>query len=232
MPSRLTKSGMLPDAPSQSAHLQRRVRRLLLILLSVFSLLFILALLVFLFVGDWLVSEDPLQKAQFIAVLSGGLPLRVLEAARLYHQGYAPKVLLTHPSEPAAAVQALGIPYLSEDDYDSQILIHEGVPKEAIEVLSPPIRNTADEIAVISGSLPRQPNQTVIIVTSKVHTRRSRILWQRLNHGPGHALIHGVSDDPFNPRHWWANTSDTLDVVREIMGVLNAWAGLPLRSSK
>jgi uncharacterized SAM-binding protein YcdF (DUF218 family) len=228
MRSHLEKSRIISD-PSQSAPLPRRVRR---ILLSVFSLCFLLALLVFLFVGDWLVSEDPLQKAQFIAVLSGGMPLRALEAARLYHEGYAPKVLLTHPSEPAEAMQALEIPYLSEDDYDSQILIHEGVPRDVIEILSPPIRNTADEIAAISSSLPQQVNQTVIIITSKVHTRRSRILWQRLNRGPGRAVIHGVSDDPFNPSRWWANTNDTLAVSREIMGILNAWAGLPMHPSK
>jgi uncharacterized SAM-binding protein YcdF (DUF218 family) len=200
-------------------------------LLGVFGLFFLLALVVFLFVGNWLVSEDPLQKAQFIAVLSGGMPLRALEAARLYREGYAPKVLLTHPSQPADAMQALGISYLSEDDYDSQILIHEGVPKDAIEIVSPPIRNTADEISAICGSLSRQPNQTVIIVTSKVHTRRSRILWQRLNRGRDRAVIRGVSDDPFNPNRWWASTTDTLAVVREIMGVLNAWAGLPMHPS-
>jgi uncharacterized SAM-binding protein YcdF (DUF218 family) len=220
---------MLLHATSQSTLPHKRFRR---ILLSLFGLFCLLALFIFLFVGDWLVSEDPLQKGQFIAVLSGGMPFRALEAARLYHAGYAPKVLLTHPSEPAQAMEALGIPYLSEDDYDSQILIHEGVPKDAIAILSPPIRNTADEMAAISGSLPRRADQTVIIVTSRVHTRRSRILWHRLHQGPGRALIHSVSDDPFNPRRWWSNTDDTMAVVREIMGILNAWAGLPMHPSK
>jgi uncharacterized SAM-binding protein YcdF (DUF218 family) len=221
---------MSPDATSPGLPFKRTRRALL----GAFGLVLLLAVFVFLFVGDWLVSEDPLQKAQFIAVLSGGMPFRALEAARLYHEGYAPKVLLTHPSEPAAAMQTLGIPYLSEDDYDSQILIHEGVPKDAITIISRPIRNTADEIVAISGALPQLTGQTetVIIVTSKVHTRRSRILWRRLNTGPARAIIHGASNDPFNPSHWWATTGDALEVVREILGVLNAWAGLPLHPSK
>jgi uncharacterized SAM-binding protein YcdF (DUF218 family) len=228
MRSGLAKSGISADAAPQSALLCRRRG----ILLSIFSSFFLLALVVFLFVGDWLVSEDPPQKAQFIAVLSGGMPLRALEAARLYNEGYAPKVLLTHPAEPANAMQALGIPYLSEDVYNSQILIHEGVPRSAIEIISPPIRDTPDEIIAISGAISGQANQTVIIVTSKVHTRRSRILWQHLNNGSGRCIIRAVSDDPYRPGHWWANTSDTLAVVREIMGILNAWAGLPMHPSK
>ena len=43
------------------------------------------------------------------------------------------------------------------------------------------------------------------------------------------AIVHGVSDDSFDPAHWWKNTSDALDVVREVLGLANAWAGLPLR---
>ncbi|HUN60878.1 MAG TPA: hypothetical protein VMU53_02760, partial [Candidatus Sulfotelmatobacter sp.] len=42
-------------------------------------------------VGRWLVAEDPLRKADAIAVLSGRMPSRALEAARVYKEGYAPR---------------------------------------------------------------------------------------------------------------------------------------------
>ena len=187
---------------------------------------------IFLFLGRWLVTEDALQKADAIAVLSGGIPLRAEEAAKLYRDGYAPKILLTHPAEPSAAMAALGIPYSAEDFYSLQILLHEGVPQDAIEVVAPPIRNTADELAAISKSLPGITGATVIIVTSKAHTRRVHILGRRLAQGRMHALVHAASDDPFNPRRWWATTDDALDVVREVLGILNAWAGFPLRPSQ
>jgi hypothetical protein len=29
--------------------------------------------------------------------------------------------------------------------------------------------------------------------------------------------------------HWWRNTRDALAVVREILGLINLWAGLPVR---
>jgi len=43
-------------------------------------------------VGRWLVVEDPLDKAQAIVVLSGRIPMRAKEAARLYKAAYAPQI--------------------------------------------------------------------------------------------------------------------------------------------
>jgi uncharacterized SAM-binding protein YcdF (DUF218 family) len=179
--------------------------------------------------GRWLVVEDPLEKAQAIVVLSGRMPLRALEAAKLYRAGYAPKVWVTHSSEPGATLEAMQIAYLGEDFYNLRVLMHEGVPADAIRVLEPQIINTADEIAAVSAALEEEKGRTVIIVTSKVHTRRVRILWRRLVAGRGQAIVRAASDDPFEPRRWWRTTGDALDVVRELLGILNAWAGMPLR---
>src|SRR5262249_4225106 len=60
-------------------------------------------------IGRWLVVEDPLEKANAIVVLSGRIPMRALEAARLYQSGWAPQVWLTHPNEPTASLAALDI---------------------------------------------------------------------------------------------------------------------------
>jgi len=181
-----------------------------------------------LYVGRWLVVEDPLEKAQAIVVLSGRLPLRAVEAAKLYREGYAPKVWLTHSAQPRATLEAMGIHYDGEDYYDLQVLLHDGVPADAIRVLQPPIVNTADEISAISAQMAAEKDSTVIIVTSKVHTRRVRILWHRIAARRGRAVIRAASDDPFDPGHWWRTSSDALDVVRESLGILNALAGMPL----
>ena len=47
-------------------------------------------------VGQYLVTEQPLAKTDLILVLSGQIPLRVPEAARIYHERYAPKILVTN----------------------------------------------------------------------------------------------------------------------------------------
>jgi uncharacterized SAM-binding protein YcdF (DUF218 family) len=188
----------------------------------------VLAVVIFFGVGRWLVVEDPLVKAKAIVVLSGAMPLRAIEAAKLYRGGYAPEIWLTHSTEPGETLEEMGIPFAGEDHYDTRVLIHEGVPPEAIHVLEPPIVNTADEIKVAAAALARGNAGTVIFVTTKVHTRRVRLLWRRLAPGQGRAIVRAASSDPFDPRHWWRTTSDALDVVREVLGLLNAWAGLPL----
>jgi DUF218 domain len=205
-------------------HQQRRR-----IVLGVAGMLLFGAAVFLLGIGPWLVVEDPLEKAQAIVVLSGRMPLRAIEAAKLYREGYAPKVWLTHSTEPGATLKAMGISFVSEDAYNGQVLMHEGVPADAIRVLQPPIVNTADEIAAVSAALEEEKGALVILVTSKVHTRRVRILWHRLAAGHVQAIIRAASDDPFEPGRWWRTTGDALDVVREFLGILNAWAGMPLR---
>jgi hypothetical protein len=81
----------------------------------------------------------------------------------------------------------------------------------------------------VSAALEEIKGRTVIIVTNKVHTRRVRILWRRLAATRGRAIVRAASDDPFEPTRWWRTTSDALDVVRELLGIMNAWAGMPLR---
>ena len=192
----------------------------------------LLAVVLFFSVGRWLVVEDPLVKSRAIVVLSGAMPVRAIEAANLYRQGYAPEVWLTHSTEPGETLEEMGIPFAGEDYYNRLVLIHEGVPAESIRVLEPPIVNTADEIRAIAATLSqgnaRGNDETVILVTTKAHTRRVRLLWRKLAAGQGRAIVRAAAGDPFDPRHWWRTTSDALDVVRETLGILNAWAGMPL----
>jgi len=196
--------------------------------------MFVLALLgvavaAFLNLGRWLVHQDPLEAADAIAVLSGRMPDRALEAARIYKQGYAPEVWLTHSVEPGETLQKLSVRFIGEEEYDREILIHEGVPPGSVRLLDPPIVNTADEMKTFGAALRAAPHHTVILVTSRVHTRRTRKLWSLLSAHDGKAIVRGVSDDSFDPSHWWRSTGDALDVVREVLGLLNAWAGLPLQ---
>jgi uncharacterized SAM-binding protein YcdF (DUF218 family) len=192
----------------------------------------VLAAISFFGVGRWLVVEDPLVRARAIMVLSGAMPLRAIEAAKLYREGYAPEIWLTHSTEPGETLADMGIPFVGEDHYNKQVLIHEGVPAEVIHVLEPPIVNTADEIKVAAANLAPGKGEAVILVTTKAHTRRVRLLWRRLVPGQGRAIVRAASGDSFDPRHWWRTTSAALDVVRELLGLLNAWAGLPLHPAR
>lgn len=192
-------------------------------------LLICLAVLIFLRVGHWLVREDPLGKSTAIVVLSGGMPERALEASKIYRAGYAPEVWLTQPTEPKRAMAKLGVSFEGEEESSRRVLVHEGVPEKAIRVLAPGIVNTADEMAVLANSLQQTKGGTVIVVTSKAHTRRVRALWNHLEATHGKIILRAAETDSFDAAHWWRSTHDALDVVREVLGLLNVWAGLPVK---
>jgi uncharacterized SAM-binding protein YcdF (DUF218 family) len=213
---------ILPNAKARKPH----------IWLSIIGSLLFLLLLAFLSLGRWLDKEDPPQKAAAIAVLSGRMPSRALEAARLYNQGYAPQIWLSYSVEPGATLEKFSVPYAGEEFYDRMLLLHQGVPDSAIHILAPPIVNTADEMRTFGQALRKENLHRIIIVTSKVHTRRAAALWKRLSAKDGEAIIRGASGDGDDPAYWWRSTGDALDVVREILGLLNAWAGLPLQPAK
>ena len=188
----------------------------------------------FLHAATWLVREDPLQKSRSIVVLSGGLPERALAAAEIYREGYAQEVWLTEPLEPGAQMEDLELPYAGEQQYSRMVLIAKGVLPGNIRILKPRITDTADELQAVVKELAAQPADSIIVVTSKAHTRRVHVLWNSTTQGRGRTrlIVRAASQDYFDPQHWWRTSNDALTLVREYLGLLNAWAGLPLRHKR
>jgi uncharacterized SAM-binding protein YcdF (DUF218 family) len=229
---------ILNDARALKPTKRYRANELLAQLLRIFAVLGALALfalsagLAFMLgVGHWLVKEDSLRKANAIAVLSGNFPARALEAASLYRSGYAGEIWLTHPGPPSDTLAQIGIRYPSEADFNYQVLRRQGVPARAIHILDSPIINTQDELGVIAGALQQKNIAAVIVVTNKAHTRRVHELWDRLDSTRGKIIVHAVVNDDFQPSAWWTRTGDTHQVIHEIFGMINLWAGLPMQSA-
>jgi len=207
-------------------------------ILRIFAVLGALALLalsagfaLMLGVGHWLVKEDSLQKANAIAVLSGNFPARALEAASLYRNGYAGEIWLTRPGPQSEVLAEMHIHYPNEADFNYQVLRRQGVPAKAIHVLDAPIINTCDELGVINSALQKRNSASVIVVTNKAHTRRVHELWGRFDSTRGKIIVHGIANDDFQPSAWWTRTEDTHQVIHEILGMINVWAGLPMQSA-
>jgi uncharacterized SAM-binding protein YcdF (DUF218 family) len=222
-----------PSAMNTTLQHFRRSYGMLLVLGGCSILILLLALVAFFQAGSWLVQEDTLQKAPVVVVLSGGLPERALAAADIFKSVGAIEVWLTEPLQPGAAMQQLRLPYSGEEQYSRMVLIDRGVPPAAIRTLDPPINNTAEELKAVYAELQKRPNLTVIVVTSKAHTRRVRAIWKVVSQGAAakRLLVRAAPSDPFDAEHWWRSTNDALSVVREYLGLLNAWFGLPLNHS-
>jgi uncharacterized SAM-binding protein YcdF (DUF218 family) len=190
--------------------------------------LIVCGVIVFRGLGRWLVREDSPAHADAIVVLSGGLPSRAEGAAKYFALGYAGEVWITKPEGPADEFKALGISYSGEEEYSRQVLIHMHVPESDVLILPGTIINTQQEVEVIVRELRKENKSSVIIVTSPQHTRRVKALWKKLADKNLTATVTAAPDDTFDAEHWWRNTRDALSVVREILGLMNVWAGLPV----
>lgn len=179
--------------------------------------------------GAWLVVQDPLEPTPVIVVLSGRMPERAREAAAIYEQGLSSQVWISRPVSPSPELEALGIPYVGEEFYSARVLMRLGVPADAIRVLDGTVHNTREELEVIAAELRRSGQEKVILVTTKAHTRRVHLIWRKRVGAKPRALVRYARGDHYDGAHWWRTTSDALDVVREVLGLANAWAGFPLQ---
>jgi uncharacterized SAM-binding protein YcdF (DUF218 family) len=178
-----------------------------------------------------LVVADSLEKAQAIVVFGGGLPFRAMEAAELYRQGWAPQVWITRmkPTFQETALLQFGVVPVREETYNRQVLERLGVPGGDILLLEPGVRNTFEEVELIAGELKKMGGGRVILVTSKPHTRRVRTIWRKVVGDSPRAIVRYAASEPYESIRWWGNTRDALAVVREMFGLMNAWAGFPVQ---
>ncbi len=164
-------------------------------------------------VGRWLVRPDPLAPADVIVVLSGTMPARAEEAARIFRMGYSRKVWITRPVSPANELARMGIPYAGEEDYSREVLVREGVPAQAIRILPETIVDTQQEVEEISRDARAEGDSRVMIVTSPQHTRRVKALWRRVVGRNPALIVRSAPQDGFDADHWWRNTRDAFSVV-------------------
>jgi len=135
---------------------------------------------------------------------------------------------VSRPDSPVAKLEKLGIHFVGEEEYNREILIHAGVPESAIHILPAIVINTEEEVEEAAREVRRTGKTRVIIVTSPEHTRRVKALWKALADRNSTVMVHAAHADPFDADHWWRNTRDVFAVVRETLGLVNVWAGLPV----
>jgi uncharacterized SAM-binding protein YcdF (DUF218 family) len=183
--------------------------------------------------GEWIELDDPLQHSRAIIVFGGGIPFRAMEAASLYHAGWAGEVWLTQgtPADRDIALAQIGLPETPEHEFSRSVLVKLGVPPQAIQVIPEPVDNTAAEVQAVMRYAQAGSGSPLILVTSKFHTRRVRVIWNAMAHGRaggGVAILRYPPKEPFDAAHWWRTTTDAIVTFRETFGILNAWAGFPI----
>ena len=186
-------------------------------------------------VGRWLVVGDTLESSPAVVVLSGRVPFRAMRAASIYKAGLAREVWVTRPVQTPEelALRRLGIPDVkAEEERNRQVLERLGVPAGAIRILDRPVINTVAEIELVAEQLRRTGADRVIVVTSKPHTRRVKATWASLVGRQPRLMVQYPEQEGFDPERWWRHTADALEVSREVFGLMNVWAGFPVRPDR
>ncbi|MCC7371782.1 MAG: YdcF family protein [Chloroflexi bacterium] len=176
-------------------------------------------------IGAFLIVEDQLEPAQAVVVLAGGYPTREWEAANVYREGLAPRIVLVPEWFEADGGR-------DEDDdrptlaQRRALLIQQGVPASAIVVAQQYACMTADELEIAAGALDA-PDRPVILVTSKYHSRRVAALWRQVAPDGPRGLLRPAAGDPFSPDSWWRDHRFVIRVAREYVGLVTARLPLP-----
>ena len=178
--------------------------------------------------GPFLVVTDPLAKADAIFVLGGTRYERPLEAIELYNAGWAPRITLMRQISDNGEVELArrGVPYRREVDEQIDVLTRLGVPAAAITVLNE-ANSTAQEADALYEIGTREHWTRVIIVTSKQHTRRARLVMRRRMAGTGvEVIVRSSRFDVADVDRWWRSRSTLRFTLFETQRLLGYWIGV------
>jgi uncharacterized SAM-binding protein YcdF (DUF218 family) len=204
------------------------VKRLLVRSALVLAPVIILAIFALSRLGSFLVVEDPLAKADAIFVLGGTRYERPLESVELFHAGWAPRITLMRQISDNGELDLIrrGVPYRREVDEQVDVLVRLGVPRSAITVLNE-ANSTAEEADTLYRIATQERWTRAIVVTSKQHTRRARLVMRRRLAGTGiDVVVRAARLDDADVERWWRSRSTLRFTLFESQRLLGYWIGV------
>jgi uncharacterized SAM-binding protein YcdF (DUF218 family) len=164
--------------------------------------------------GAFLITGDPLQKADAVVVLGGGDEQRVKEGVRLVLAGYGNWLVLTEPGElePGAGPGSLIL---------RAEAIASGLSSNAILVTDQISRSTADEARAVLALMTERKFHSVIVVTEPYHTQRTRLIFQRAFAGSDiEVWVYPVQGHWFRSNTWFLSAGGWGHTIREYAKLL------------
>ncbi len=162
--------------------------------------------LIILFGAHLIVSPDPLPEHADVAIALAGSDranvVRLGEALRLLQEGRVDGVIYhVAPLHIWGQFQPDVVRRFLDREYPllaDKVMLCEGLADSTLE-----------EARLLHRCLRRRSFDSIVVVTSNFHTRRTRMIWRReLAYGssPNAALaVHGVLDGTFEVEGWWRN---------------------------
>lgn len=167
--------------------------------------------------GGYLVQAGAPQKADIALVLGGDfLGNRILKAASLVREGYAPKVLVSGSP---------GVYGFFESDLAIPFAVKAGYPEAYFLSFQNQAHSTKEEAREAVPEFRKLGAKTVLLVTSTYHTRRAGQIFRST--APDVTFYVVAADDPnFTAQAWWKNREGRKLFAMEWMKTLAEWMGL------
>jgi uncharacterized SAM-binding protein YcdF (DUF218 family) len=202
-----------------------KVVRLLVVVIVVALALYVGSPFILAALGRYLVTSHPTRTADLAVVLAGEPFLRVPAAARLYHDGLVPAILLMAGKRPPGLDDLRGIGIRYPDDGEISLGILEGlrVPRAAVRQTPDRVDSTAEQAAAVARFLNSHPARAVTLVTSKSHSTRSYKIFRDGLPREVQLAVHAAPADPFDADRWWRTPGYLRQVVHEYLGLTDYW---------
>jgi len=206
----------------------RRFPRLLTVLVVCGLIPLVVVVITTRWLGPWLVVSEPLAHSDVIFVTDGETPLRELEGAALFLEGWAPRVAVARPRSRLSeeARRLAGYPTMQE--HASRVLQRRGVPDTGIVRLDRVVENTLQELQADFDYARAHGFRRVIIVSSPYHTRRIRLIWSSRFEREIPAVVRATRYESVDPARWWRSRRPLEDVAHEVFGITNFLLGTPI----
>lgn len=151
-------------------------------------------------------------------VLGGGLPRRPIEAARLYHAGYAPRILYSDVETNQLAVLGMMKP---ETTLTREVLTQQGVPESALVCIGHGTSSTYEEALAVREWFKKTGDRTLIVTTDEFHTRRVRRVFRKVLRPIGVRIqIKPVVLRDFTTTNWWHKEDGVVALQNELIKYL------------
>ena len=175
--------------------------------------------------GDMIVADEKASPADAVVVLSSGIEYypRLIQAADLYRQGLAVNVVINgdRKTDTLRDLERKGFKTCCPWYADSvSILAILGVPEDKIiRISNQDAYDTVSEADAVGRELIKRKLATVIITTSKYHTRRAKFIWQKMYKNRIIIFMVSAKTDPYDPDNWWKDGRQ----IRWVLAEYGAW---------
>lgn len=160
-------------------------------------------------------------KVEVMFVLSGNAEDRGREAAKLYKEGWAERIVCT--GEEDAIPVHWPDDWLSMGEFTKYVIVTHGVDSNRIELI-PNGTSTWEEHLAIVKYCKEQNLKKIMIVTSRFHTNRVRMVFDDpLEEAGIEWVLRGAVDSEFNESEWWEKEEGMIFVTNEYLKTIYYW---------